>query len=130
MSDIPESFFHYLAAWNEADTARVRAHLERSVAPRRAPQVEILEPIRGGRAGHLFFVIEEAVLGSLEIIELIQVILQGVRLEDVAGDFCSPGIENQSREAHLRTPASIMHCSYTVRWVRTSVTPTSCRRSV
>ncbi len=33
MSDIPESFFHYLAAWNEADTARVRAHLERSVAP-------------------------------------------------------------------------------------------------
>ncbi len=32
MSDIPESFFHYLAAWNEADTARIRAHLERSVA--------------------------------------------------------------------------------------------------
>jgi len=33
MSDIPESFFHYLAAWNEADTERVRAHLENSVAP-------------------------------------------------------------------------------------------------
>ena len=33
MSDIPESFFHYLQAWNEADTARIRAHLERSVAP-------------------------------------------------------------------------------------------------
>ena len=33
MSDIPESFFHYLAAWNEADTNRIRAHLERSVAP-------------------------------------------------------------------------------------------------
>ncbi len=32
MSDIPESFFHYLAAWNEADTARVRAHLEKSVS--------------------------------------------------------------------------------------------------
>ncbi len=33
MSDIPESFFHYLAAWNEAATTRIRAHLERSVAP-------------------------------------------------------------------------------------------------
>jgi hypothetical protein len=32
MSDIPQSFFHYLAAWNEADTQRVRAHLEKSVA--------------------------------------------------------------------------------------------------
>jgi len=33
MSDVPESFFHYLAAWNEADPARVRAHLEKSVTP-------------------------------------------------------------------------------------------------
>ncbi len=33
MSDIPESFIHYLEAWNEADTARIRAHLEKSVAP-------------------------------------------------------------------------------------------------
>jgi hypothetical protein len=33
MSDIPESFFHYLAAWNETETGRVRAHLERSVSP-------------------------------------------------------------------------------------------------
>jgi hypothetical protein len=29
----PESFFHYLTAWNEAETSRIRAHLERSVAP-------------------------------------------------------------------------------------------------
>ena len=34
MSDIPESFFHYLAAWNEGDTGRIRAHLEKSVSPR------------------------------------------------------------------------------------------------
>jgi len=33
MSDIPRSFFDYLAAWNEGDTGKVRAHLERSVAP-------------------------------------------------------------------------------------------------
>jgi hypothetical protein len=33
MSDIPESLHHYLAAWNEPDTTRVRAHLERSVSP-------------------------------------------------------------------------------------------------
>ena len=33
MSDIPESFLHYLAAWNEAETGRVRAHLERAVSP-------------------------------------------------------------------------------------------------
>lgn len=32
MSDIPESFSYYLAAWNEADTTRIRAHLDRSVA--------------------------------------------------------------------------------------------------
>ena len=32
MSDIPESFSYYLAAWNEVDTTRIRAHLERSVA--------------------------------------------------------------------------------------------------
>lgn len=32
MSEIPESLFHYLAAWNEVDTDRVRAHLEKSVA--------------------------------------------------------------------------------------------------
>ena len=31
MTDVPESFRHYLAAWNEADPARVRAHLDRSV---------------------------------------------------------------------------------------------------
>lgn len=28
MSDIPASFFHYLAAWNEMDPAKVRSHLE------------------------------------------------------------------------------------------------------
>jgi hypothetical protein len=33
MSDIPESFYHYLAAWNEPDAERVRPHLEKSVAP-------------------------------------------------------------------------------------------------
>ena len=33
MSEIPESFFHYLAAWNEPDVSQVRGHLERSVAP-------------------------------------------------------------------------------------------------
>lgn len=33
MSDVPESFTHYLAAWNEPDPARIRAHLERSVTP-------------------------------------------------------------------------------------------------
>ena len=32
MSDIPESFLHYLAAWNESDTGRIRAHLEKSVS--------------------------------------------------------------------------------------------------
>jgi len=32
MSDIPESFFHYLAAWNEPEPSRIRAHLEKSVA--------------------------------------------------------------------------------------------------
>ena len=32
MSDIPESFLYYLAAWNEADTTRIRAHLDRAVA--------------------------------------------------------------------------------------------------
>jgi hypothetical protein len=32
MSDIPESFIRYLSAWNEADTASVRRHLEQSVA--------------------------------------------------------------------------------------------------
>ncbi len=29
---IPESFEHYLSAWNERDTQRIRAHLDRSVA--------------------------------------------------------------------------------------------------
>ncbi|MDJ0786419.1 MAG: nuclear transport factor 2 family protein [Myxococcota bacterium] len=33
MSEIPESFFHYLGAWNEPDPSRVRALLEKSVAP-------------------------------------------------------------------------------------------------
>ena len=33
MSEIPESFFHYLAAWNEYDPTRVRPLLEKSVAP-------------------------------------------------------------------------------------------------
>lgn len=30
---VPESFAHYLAAWNERDPERIRAHLDRSVAP-------------------------------------------------------------------------------------------------
>lgn len=29
---IPESFAHYMSAWNERDTKRIRAHLDRSVA--------------------------------------------------------------------------------------------------
>ncbi len=29
---IPESLVHYLSAWNERDTQRIRAHLHRSVA--------------------------------------------------------------------------------------------------
>jgi hypothetical protein len=29
----PESFGHYLAAWNEPDATRIREHLDRSVAP-------------------------------------------------------------------------------------------------
>jgi hypothetical protein len=33
MGEIPESLFHYLAAWNERDTGRIREHLEKSVAP-------------------------------------------------------------------------------------------------
>ena len=33
MSEIPDSFPHYLAAWNEPDVEAVRAHLEKSVAP-------------------------------------------------------------------------------------------------
>lgn len=32
MSDIPESFYHYLAAWNERDVSGIRGHLEKSVA--------------------------------------------------------------------------------------------------
>lgn len=35
MAAVPESFVHYLAAWNERDPERIRAHLERSVAPSR-----------------------------------------------------------------------------------------------
>jgi len=32
MSDIPESLVHYLAAWNETDSSKVRGHLDRSCA--------------------------------------------------------------------------------------------------
>jgi SnoaL-like domain len=31
MTDVPESFHHYLAAWNEPDPELIRAHLDRSV---------------------------------------------------------------------------------------------------
>ena len=31
MTDVPESFHHYLAAWNEPDLDRIRAHLDLSV---------------------------------------------------------------------------------------------------
>ena len=33
MPDHPEAFEHMLAAWNEADPSRVRAHLEKALAP-------------------------------------------------------------------------------------------------
>jgi hypothetical protein len=33
MSDVPDAFLHYLAAWNESDTSQVRAHLEHAVSP-------------------------------------------------------------------------------------------------
>jgi hypothetical protein len=33
MAQVPPSFVHYLAAWNERDPERIRAHLDRSVAP-------------------------------------------------------------------------------------------------
>jgi hypothetical protein len=32
MSDYPESFDHMLAGWNEADPAKIRAHLDRALA--------------------------------------------------------------------------------------------------
>ncbi len=32
MSHVPESFDHMLAAWNEADPARVRSHLDKALA--------------------------------------------------------------------------------------------------
>lgn len=32
MAETPESFYHYLAAWNEHDLSEIRAHLEKSVA--------------------------------------------------------------------------------------------------
>jgi hypothetical protein len=32
MTEVPESFRHYLAAWNEPDPGGVRAHLDRSVS--------------------------------------------------------------------------------------------------
>lgn len=32
MPEIPESFVHYLAAWNEREPGRIRSHLEKSVA--------------------------------------------------------------------------------------------------
>lgn len=33
MTEIPASFALYLAAWNEPDTGRIRAHLEKAVSP-------------------------------------------------------------------------------------------------
>lgn len=33
MSDYPETFDHMLAAWNESDSARVRGHLDKALAP-------------------------------------------------------------------------------------------------
>ncbi|MEM9623899.1 MAG: nuclear transport factor 2 family protein [Pseudomonadota bacterium] len=33
MSSYPETFDHMLAAWNETDSAQVRAHLEKALAP-------------------------------------------------------------------------------------------------
>jgi len=33
MSDVPQSFSEYLAAWNETEPEKVRGHLEQSVAP-------------------------------------------------------------------------------------------------
>ncbi|MFG2196173.1 nuclear transport factor 2 family protein [Streptomyces sp. NPDC048639] len=32
MTVLPDTFTHYLAAWNEADTGRIRGHLDRAVA--------------------------------------------------------------------------------------------------
>ena len=32
MAEMPESFFHYLAAWNEREPGQIRAHLAASVA--------------------------------------------------------------------------------------------------
>jgi hypothetical protein len=32
MSDVPETFAHYLAAWNERDPASIRGHLDLAVA--------------------------------------------------------------------------------------------------
>lgn len=34
MTNYPASFDHMLAAWNEADASRVRAHLEQALSPR------------------------------------------------------------------------------------------------
>ena len=34
MSDYPETLDHMLAAWNEPESDRVRAHLERALSPR------------------------------------------------------------------------------------------------
>ena len=33
MTNVPASFFHYLAAWNTSKPNRIRDHLERAVAP-------------------------------------------------------------------------------------------------
>ena len=33
MTPVPDSFVHYLAAWNEPHAELIRAHLDRSVAP-------------------------------------------------------------------------------------------------
>ena len=40
MTSCPEAFDHMLAAWNERDPQRVRAHLERALAP----NVEFIDP--------------------------------------------------------------------------------------
>ena len=33
MPDLPESFTHMLAAWNEADPEKIRGHLDKALAP-------------------------------------------------------------------------------------------------
>jgi hypothetical protein len=33
MTEVPASFVHYLAAWNERDSEHIRGHLDRAVSP-------------------------------------------------------------------------------------------------